>query len=700
MPRGVPPRGILPTGRRPAGGGSTRFALGRSDARGPARQRRVPPLGAHAGGLASRGGQRLGRAGSHRRRVGVDQHRLHRAPRVHHLHPGLRGLFRRLLRRQTLRAQGRVMGDGRRAHPSELPQLVPGALPVRVHQVQLRLVAMSDTTPPVPLTLASRADQVFPTLTPEQIARVAAHGHVRRVERGEVLLEPGDQNPRFFVVTAGHIEVVKPSGDTEEPVTIHRRGQFTGEVSMLSRRRGFVRMRAGEAGEVIELDREQLLMLVQIDSELSEILMRAFILRRVEMIAHAFGDVVLVGSTHAPGTLRVKEFLTRNGHPYSYIDLDRDAGVQDVLDRFHVAVADVPVLICRGEVVLRNPTNEEIADCLGFNDAIDHTQVRDLVIVGAGPSGLAAAVYGASEGLDVLVLEANAPGGQAGLSSRIENYLGFPTGISGQELATRAYTQAQKFGAQLLIAQSATQLACDRKPYAVAIDHGPRVLARTVIIATGAEYRRLALENLAQFEGVGVYYGATFVEAQVCGGEEVIVVGGGNSAGQAAVFLAQTARRVHILIRSGGLAASMSRYLIQRIAETPTIILRPHTVITALEGGDHLERVRWRDNQTGVSETHAIRHAFAMTGAVPNKRWPEGGVAADAHGFIKTGAELSPAEVAAARWPLSRAPHLLETSLPGVFAVGDVRGGNMKRVASAAGEGSIAVAFVHQVLHE
>ncbi len=559
---------------------------------------------------------------------------------------------------------------------------------------------MSDTTPPVPLTLASRADQVFPTLTPEQIARVAAHGHVRRVERGEVLLEPGDQNPRFFVVTAGHIEVVKPSGDTEEPVTIHRRGQFTGEVSMLSRRRGFVRMRAGEAGEVIELDREQLLTLVQIDSELSEILMRAFILRRVEMIAHEFGDVVLVGSTHAPGTLRVKEFLTRNGHPYQYIDLDRDAGVQDVLDRFHVAVADVPVLICRGEVVLRNPTNEQIADCLGFNDAIDHTQVRDLVIVGAGPSGLAAAVYGASEGLDVLVLEANAPGGQAGLSSRIENYLGFPTGISGQDLAARAYTQAQKFGAQLIIAKGARQLACDRKPYAIEIDDGPRVPARTVIIATGAEYRRPSLENLSQFEGAGVYYCATFVEAQVCRGDDVVVVGGGNSAGQAAVFLAQTAKRVHMLVRSNGLAESMSRYLIRRIEQSPAIVLRTCTNLVALEGSDHLERVRWRDDESGSIETHHIKHVFVMTGAVPSTGWLRGCVVLDAKGFIKTGPDLSHDDLAAARWPLARPPYLLETSRPGVFAVGDVRGGNIKRVASAVGEGSIAVAFVHQILHE
>src|SRR2546425_4250935 len=559
---------------------------------------------------------------------------------------------------------------------------------------------MTDTTTPVPLTFASPVDQVFTTLTTEQIARVAMHGQVRHVQRGEVLIEVGEQSPRFFVVTAGHIAIVRPSGVTEDLVAVLRPGQFTGEVTMLSGRRGFVRLRAGEPGEVIEVEREHVLALVHTDGELSEILLRAFLLRRVELIAQGFGDVVLVGSRHSAGTLRIQAFLTRNGHPYSTIDLDRDAGAQALLDRFQVTVDDVPVVICRGEVVLRNPTNGQIADCLGFNAAIDHTQVRDLVIVGAGPAGLSAAVYSASEGLDVLMLETHAPGGQAGASSKIENYLGFPTGISGQELATRAYTQAQKFGAHLLIAQSATRLACDRKPYAIEIDQGARVLARTVIIATGAAYRRLALANLAQFEGVGVYYGATFVEAQVCGGEEVIVVGGGNSAGQAAVFLAQTARRVHILIRSGGLAASMSRYLIQRIAETPTIILRPHTVITALEGGDHLERVRWRDNQTGVSETHAIRHAFAMTGAVPNKRWPEGGVAADAQGFIKTGPDLSPEELAAARWPLARAPHLLETSLPGVFAVGDVRGGNIKRVASAVGEGSIAVAFWPPVVHQ
>lgn len=546
----------------------------------------------------------------------------------------------------------------------------------------------------------SRDQEMFPTLTAAQISRIAVHGHVRQVEQGEVLIEAGEQTARLFVVTAGQIETSAISGTAEEIVAVIQPGMFTGEVTMLSGRRGLARTRATQPGEVIEIDRGQLLSLVQTDSELGDILMRAFILRRVMLIARQFGDVVLVGSIHCAGTLRVKEFLTRNGHPYSYIDLDRDDGVQELLDHFHVSAADVPILICRGKVVLRDPTNEEIAECLGFNDAIDQTHIRDAVIVGAGPSGLAAAVYAASEGLDVLVLESNAPGGQAGSSSRIENYLGFPLGISGQELAARAYTQAQKFGAELMIAKGAKQLACERKPYAIALEDGVSVPARTIIIATGAEYRKLSLENLYQFEGAGVYYGATVMEAQLCGGEDVIVVGGGNAAGQAAVFLAQTAKRVYMLVRSQGLADSMSRYLIRRIEDNPRIDLRSQSEITVLEGSNHLERVSWRDNVTAEVETRDIRHIFVMAGAIPNTHWLEGCVALDVNGFIKTGPDLSTEDLAAAQWPLARAPHLLETSLPGVFAVGDVRGGSLKRVASAVGEGSIAVAFVHRVLHE
>ena len=561
---------------------------------------------------------------------------------------------------------------------------------------------MTDTTTATPavLTLSARIDQMFPTLTPAQIARIAARGKRHSIRRGEVLFEAGSRVIPFFLVVEGKIEIARPSGDTETLVAVHGPGQFSGEVQMLSGRGALNRGRVSEPGVVIELDREKLLALVQTDSELSEIIMRAFILRRVELIAHGFGDVVLIGSSHCAGTLRVKEFLTRNGHPYAYVDLDHDADVQELLDRFHVSAADVPVLICRGEVVLRNPTNLQIADCLGFNAAIDQAKIRDVVIVGAGPAGLAAAVYAASEGLDVLVIEASAPGGQAGASSKIENYLGFPTGISGQALAARALTQAQKFGTQIMIANSARQLACDRKPYAVEIDDGQRVTARTIIIATGAEYRKPPLENLSRFEGTGVYYGATYMEAQLCAGEEVIVVGGGNSAGQAAVFLAQTARRVHVLVRSGGLAENMSRYLIRRIEENPAIELRTRTEIAALDGGNHLERISWRDNRTGGTETRDIRHVFFMTGGVPNTHWLDGCVVRDEKGFIKTGADLSTDELAAANWPPGRPPHLLETSLPGVFAVGDVRAGSIKRVASAVGEGSITVSFVHQLLNQ
>jgi thioredoxin reductase (NADPH) len=559
---------------------------------------------------------------------------------------------------------------------------------------------MAETTWPIPLAVDSRIDHVFPTLTPAQIERVAVHGRVRPIRPGEVLIEAGDRVVPFFVVIAGQVEIVRPSDAGPTLIAVHGPGQFSGEINIISGRRALFLARVREAGEVIELDRDNLLALIQTDAELSEILMRAFILRRAALIANGVGDAVLVGSVHSAGTLRVKEFLSRNGHPYTYLDLDHESDIQQLLDHFAVGVADVPVLICRGDIVLKNPTNQAIAECLGFNDSIDQAHVRDVVIVGAGPSGLAAAVYGSSEGLDVLVVESNSPGGQAGSSSKIENYLGFPMGISGQDLASAAYNQAQKFGAQIMIAKGATRLTCDRKPYAIQIDDGARVPARAVIIATGAEYRRPALGGLSQYEGTGVYYGATPIESQWCGGETVIVVGGGNSAGQAAVFLAQTAQHVHMLVRSGNLSDSMSRYLILRIDQNPKITLHTHTEIVGLEGNGHLERVRWRDTLNGRAETHPIKHVFIMTGAVPNTHWLEGCVTLDATGFIKTGPDLSPEDLTAAHWPLTRAPHLLETSLPGVFAVGDVRAGNVKRVASAVGEGSIAVSFIHQVLHE
>ena len=546
----------------------------------------------------------------------------------------------------------------------------------------------------------SRPDRIFPTLTPPQLARIASHGRRRPTALGEVLVEVGDRPVPFFAVLSGEVQVLRPSDTAETLIVRHRAGQFSGEASTISGRPAIGRLRVSEAGEVIQLESPQLLALIQTDAELSEILMRAFILRRLELIARDLGDVVVVGSMHCAGTLRVNEFLTRNGHPFHYVDLDRDRDAQELLDRFQVDLADIPVVICRGDAILRNPTNSQIADCLGFNEEIDQTHLSDLVVVGAGPAGLAAAVYGASEGLDVLVLESNVPGGQAGSSSRIENYLGFPTGISGLELTGRAYAQALKFGAHVMVAKGATRLACDGQRYTLDIGEGPPIPARAVIIATGAEYRRPVLDNLSRFEGAGVYYGATPMEAQLCVGDDVVIVGGGNSAGQAAVFLASTSRRVHMLVRGPGLADTMSRYLIRRIDENPAIVLRTHTQIVALDGNGSLERIQWRDDQTGEIESHDIRHLFIMTGAVPNTGWLHGCVVLDENGFVKTGPDLSPEELDKANWPLARRPYLLETSRPGIFAVGDVRGGNVKRVASAVGEGSIAVAFVHQVFRQ
>jgi thioredoxin reductase (NADPH) len=437
---------------------------------------------------------------------------------------------------------------------------------------------------------------------------------------------------------------------------------------------------------------------VQGDSELSDVFMRAFILRRVSLLAHGYGDATVIGSTHSAGTLRVQEFFTRNSHPFTYLDVDRDSEVQALLDRFHVTVGDVPIVICRGETVLKNPTNEAVADCFGLSTTHESGAVRDLLVVGAGPSGLAAAVYGASEGLDVLVLETDSPGGQAGMSSKIENYLGFPLGISGQALAARAFAQAQKFGAEIAIARTAARFVCKKdNGFEVGLSNGQAVHSRAIIIATGVTYRRLALPDIARFEGIGVYYGATALEGELCRGDEIVIVGGANSAGQAAVFLAGHARHVHVLIRGAALSDTMSRYLIRRIEESPNITLRPQTEILALEGDERLRAIRWR-GPGGTTGTIATSHVFSMTGAEPHTKWLEGCVALDAKGFVKTGTDLSADDLSRAAWPLPRGPYLFETNRPRVFAVGDVRSGSVKRVASAVGEGSICVQLVHQSL--
>ena len=543
-----------------------------------------------------------------------------------------------------------------------------------------------------------RREQLFPKLTEVQIERLTAVGRKRSAAKDEMLFQQGDTAP-FVIVLSGRLDIVQSSPTEEITIVQHEQGQFSGEMNLLSGRRALAAGRMSEAGEIVEVSAERMQELVQTDVGISQVLMTAFILRRLELIAQNMGDVVLIGSPHCSGTLRVKEFLTRNSHPYHYLDLDKDDGVQEILDKFNVRVSEIPVLICRSSKVLKNPSNREVADCLGLNPKIDETQVLDVIVVGAGPAGLAAAVYAASEGLDVLMIETTAPGGQAGSSSKIENYLGFPTGISGQNLAGRAYAQVQKFGAKMIIARSAKKLS-GKKPYKVELDDGRVVEGKTVVIATGAQYRKLQLKNVNLFEGMGIYFGATAIEAAMCGEEEVIVVGGGNSAGQAAVFLADKAKHVHMLVRSNGLSDTMSRYLIRRIEDHPKITLHTCTELESVEGDHHLERVRWCDKNSGQSSTHEIRHIFLMTGAAPNTKWLDGCVALDEKGFVRTGSDLNTEDLQNSGWPLARHPFLLETSLPGVLAVGDVRSGNVKRVASAVGEGSISIHLAHKALAE
>lgn len=558
------------------------------------------------------------------------------------------------------------------------------------------------STWPMPSALDAKT-QTFPVLSATHINRLRPCGKIRSVVKGEILFKPGDVGVPFFVLISGRMEIVQHGPDgLERPVTTHEPGAFTGELSMISGQRCLVLGRVTEAGEFLEISAAELRSLIGRDAELSEIIMRAFILRRVALITNNLGNAILMGSRHSAATLRLREFLSRNGYPHTFIDLDTDKMSQDLLDRFSVKLEEIPVVICDGRNVLRNPSIQELADCLGLNASIDNSLIRDLIIVGAGPSGLAAAVYAASEGLDALLVESDAPGGQAGSSSKIENYLGFPTGVSGQELATRALTQAQKFGAKMMVAHSIVKLSCDRRPYKLILDDGDALSARAIVIATGAQYNKPPISNLKRFEGLGVYYGATFIESQLCENEDVIVVGGGNSAGQAAVYLSQTARKVHMLVRSKSLAETMSRYLIQRIAENPAIELHFNTEIVSLEGDTQLQCVGWVNNATGASSMHEIRHVFVMAGASPRTDWLRGCVAMDDKGFILTGRDLDVAAESGRShaWPLTRRPQMLETSLPGVFAVGDVRAGNVKRVASAVGEGAISVHLVHRTLAE
>lgn len=552
--------------------------------------------------------------------------------------------------------------------------------------------------------LEQRRGQMFPKLTAAQLARLEPQSTRLQTHAGEILLELGDIPRGVFVVAAGSIEALVPPSATQAESTYEllyllTPGDFTGEMSTLRGTRALARIRVREAGAVLLIDAEQLRRIVQNDAELSELFMRAFILRRMSVIESGRSDVLLLGSDHSADTLRLREFLTRNTRPYVNIDIEHDADAKALLERFHVRGDDVPVVVCRGGELLKNPSNADLAQCLGMNAPAADDLVHDLLIIGAGPAGLAAAVYAASEGLDVRIVDSFAPGGQAGTSSRIENYLGFPTGISGAALAGRALSQAQKFGAQLSVAWQAARLHCDQWPYSVDMADGRSIRSRAILIASGAQYQMPDIANLSRFLGRGIYYAATHLEATLCAAEDVVVVGGGNSAGQAAVFLAGSCRHVHMLVRSEGLAESMSQYLIRRVQDTPNITLHTRTQLTAVEGSDRLERVSWV-SRNGDSAAPDLRHVFLMTGAQPHTRWLQGCVVLDDHDFVRTGPDLEKEQLVDAHWSLPRPPYLLESSVPGVFAAGDVRAGSVKRIASAVGEGSICVQFVHRVLRE
>jgi thioredoxin reductase (NADPH) len=536
----------------------------------------------------------------------------------------------------------------------------------------------------------ARKAQTFPRLSEEMAARVAAYGTEERLPKGTLVFERGERSVDFFFVLEGTIEIFDFDEDGQPNVfTVHGERQFSGELDLFNDRQILVSGRTGVDSRVVRVKRPDFRRLVTGEPDIGEIIMRAFILRRVGLIRHTRGGVVLIGPGHRGDTLRLRRFLTRNGYPHRLLDTEVDPDTGGFLECFELTPDQLPVVISPDHRVLRNPSTAALADDLGLTETIDPDRIYDVAVVGAGPAGLAAAVYAASEGLDTIVIEGMAPGGQAGTSSKIENYLGFPTGISGQALAGRAQIQAQKFGARLAISRNVAGIDCSKQFYRIKLDDDQTISARVVIVATGARYRKLNVPNYAKFEGQGVHYAATAMEAQLCDGEEVIVVGGGNSAGQAAVFLSRTAAHVHVLVRASGLAATMSDYLVQRIRQSPKITLHAKTEITALEGDDRLRKVTWTSRDTGESETRSISNVFVMIGAAPNTDWLDGCLALDAKGFIQTGKDADGTTLAS--------PYA--TTRPGIFAVGDVRSGSVKRVASVVGEGSVVIQAVHQFLN-
>jgi thioredoxin reductase (NADPH) len=552
---------------------------------------------------------------------------------------------------------------------------------------------MNDRTDEIRSTL-------YTALREDQIEVLSRYGETRETKAGQVLFRAGDASNDFFVVLEGEVEVVDDFADEVRSLGVFRARNFLGDLHMLTGQGVPLSAVVREGGELLAIAREQLKKVVTEESDLSDIILKTFLVRRSYLMRTGVG-LRIVGSRHSSDATRLREFAARNRLPHVWIELEEDPEAEALLQRFGVKLSDTPLTIWQGKVVLKNPTNAELARAIGLKVDVPWERTYDLIVVGAGPAGLGASVYGASEGLSTLALESVALGGQAGTSSRIENYLGFPAGLSGFELASRALAQADKFGARTAVPEEAVSLEEEDGHYRIELSEGGHVVARSVIAATGARYRRLDVPRLERYEGVSVHYAATEAEAQRCEGEEAVVVGGGNSAGQAAVYLAGRTSRVYLLIRGGDLAKGMSRYLVDQVMDAENIELLANTEVRELLGEDRLEGIVVEDNRSGARRTLGARGLFVFIGAKANTGWLQGAVELDERGFVLTGRELdldgSALEEGAWRG-LSREPYSMETSLPGVFAAGDVRSGSTKRVASAVGEGAMAMTLVHQYL--
>jgi thioredoxin reductase (NADPH) len=535
----------------------------------------------------------------------------------------------------------------------------------------------------------------FPTLDAAQLAQLGrcSGATLERYPAGQALFQVGDRDFKFFVVESGEVEIIDPSGDAPRTLAVHGRGQFTGDVAHLTGSASVVTAVARVDSEVYAIAPAGLVELLNGCPELGDLILQAFIARRQLLReSGSFVGVRVIGSRYSTDTLRIRDFLARNLVPFTSVDLETEPEVDTLLRRFGVSQAETPVVAWR-ELLLRNPSDRDLAEALGIRRPVGRN-VYDLVVVGCGPAGLAAAVYGASEGLSTLVLERTAPGGQAIGTMRIENYLGFPTAVSGRELIERAVLQARKFGASLSVASPVTCLTFENEYSLLRLESGETTAAKCLLIATGADYRRLIAEGCERFEGSGVYYAATINEAQVCEGADVVIVGGGNSAGQAAVFLAGRARKVFLLIRGDSIYDRMSAYLARRIERLPNVEVLTHTSVVRMHGDRHISEVTIVDRRTGEERTLRTTAFFSFIGAVPRTDWLPPEIDRDDDRFVRTG----PALASAAGWTARRQPFLLETSRPGVFAAGDVRSGSVKRLASAVGEGAMAVQFVHEYL--